>query len=84
VFYNGVTALTPQVSGSISATLSVSEGARKERFDDAVRVENVALRLRAGVIAEVGPGRPATVNTGPMDGLRPPTCAAVPGGLVCK
>jgi hypothetical protein len=56
VFYNGVLPATPQVSGSISATVAVSEGARKERFDDSVRTENVAVRLRAGVIAEVGPG----------------------------
>ena len=60
VFYNGVLPATPQVSGSISATVAVSEGARKERFDDSVRTENVAVRLRAGVIAEVGPPPPAT------------------------
>ena len=83
VFYNGESAVPPQVSGSISATLAVSEGARKERFDEAVRTENVALRLRAGVIAEVGPGTPATVNTMPMEGLRPPSCAPAPGSLSC-
>jgi autotransporter-associated beta strand protein len=83
VFYNGESAVPPQVSGSISATLAVSEGARKERFDEAVRTENVALRLRAGVIAEVGPGRPATVNTMPMDGLRPPLCQPDPVSLLC-
>ncbi|HOB92630.1 MAG TPA: autotransporter-associated beta strand repeat-containing protein [Aquabacterium sp.] len=83
VFYNGESAVPPQVSGSIASTLSVSEGARKERFDEAVRTENVALRLRAGVIAEVGPGTPATVNTMPMEGLRPPSCAPAPGTLSC-
>jgi hypothetical protein len=83
VFYNGESAVPPQVSGSISSTLSVSEGARKERFDEAVRTENVALRLRAGVIAEVGPGTPATVNTMSMEGLRPPSCAPAPGSLTC-
>ena len=83
VFYNGVSAITPQVSGSISSTLSVSEGARKERFEEAVRTENVALRLRAGVIAEVGPGTPATVNAMPMDKMRPPACSPAPGTLAC-
>jgi autotransporter-associated beta strand protein len=83
VFYNGVSAVTPQVSGSISSTVSVSEGARKERFDEAVRTENVALRLRSGVIAEVGPGRPATVSTSTLEGLRPPLCSPVPGTLAC-
>ena len=82
VFYNGVLPVTPQVSGSISATVAVSEGARKERFDDAVRTENVAVRLRAGVIAEVGPGRPATVGT---EGAKPPAgCAPVAATLTCE
>ncbi|MES2717024.1 MAG: autotransporter-associated beta strand repeat-containing protein [Pseudomonadota bacterium] len=83
VFYNGISAETPQVSDSISSTLAVSEGARKERFDEAVRTENVALRLRAGVIAEVGPGRPATVSTTTLEGLRPPSCSPAPGTLAC-
>ncbi len=83
VFYNGVSAVTPQVSGSISSTLSVSEGARKERFEEAVRTENVALRLRAGVIAEVGPGTPATVNATSMERMRPPSCTPAPGSLAC-
>ena len=81
VFYNGVLPVTPQVSGSIAATVSVSESARKERFDDAVRTENVAVRLRAGVIAEVGPGRPATVGT---EGARAPEgCTPAEGSLAC-
>ena len=55
VFYNGESAVPPQVSGSISATLAVSEGARKERFDEAVRTG----KLRPGhriVIEGVGGG----------------------------
>jgi len=81
VFYNGDAPVTPQVSGSISATVAVSESARKERFDDAVRTENVAVRLRAGVIAEVGPGRPATVGT---EGAKPPeSCPPSGATLAC-
>jgi hypothetical protein len=81
VYYNGVSAVTPQVSGSISSTVSVSESARKERFEEAVRTENVALRLRAGVIAEVGPGRPATTS---VEGARPPAgCAPAVASLAC-
>jgi hypothetical protein len=81
LFYNGVSAVTPQVSGSISATVSVSESARRERFEEAVRTENVAGRMRAGVIAEVGPGRPATVST--EGSLPPPGCAPAAGLLAC-
>ncbi|MFO1272926.1 MAG: autotransporter-associated beta strand repeat-containing protein [Rubrivivax sp.] len=82
VFYNGALPVTPEVSGSLSATLAVSEGARRERFDESVRTENVAVRLRAGVIAEVGPGRPATVGS---EGLKPPaSCAPAGESLACE
>ena len=81
VFYNGVLPATPQLSSSLSAVASVSETARRERFEEAVRTENVAIRLRAGVIAEVGPGRPATQGA---QGLRlPATCALDLGRLGC-
>ena len=81
VFYNGVSPTTPQVENSISATVSVSEGARKDRFDEAVRTENVAIRLRAGVIAEVGPAPSATQGT---EGLRVPAgCTPASGTLRC-
>jgi len=81
VFYNGASPSTPQLSGSISSIVSVTESARRERFEEAVRTENVAVRLRAGVIAEVGPGRPATQGT---EGAKPPPpCAPVGGGLSC-
>ena len=84
VFYNGSTAVTPQVQGSISSTVSVSESARKERFEEAVRTENVAVRLRAGVIAEVGPGTPATSTSGSLDKMRPPRCEPQGGTLACS
>jgi filamentous hemagglutinin family protein len=82
VFYNGVLPTTPQVESSISATASISEGARKERFDESVRTENVAVRLRAGVIAEVGPAAASTQGT---EGLRLPTvCPPQAGLLLCE
>ena len=81
VFYNGVLPTTPQVENSLSAAVAVSEGARKERFDEAVRTENVAVRLRAGVIAEVGPAPSATQGT---EGLRvPTTCPPLGTTLGC-
>ena len=81
VFYNGVTAMTPQQSGTLSATVSVSEIARKEHFETAVRTENVAARMRTGVIAEVGPGRPATTSS---EGPRlPANCSPAPASLTC-
>ncbi len=81
LFYNGVLPATPQLSGSLSAVAAVSENARRERFEETVRTENVAIRLRAGVIAEVGPGRPAT---GGAEGLRlPSSCRADVGRLAC-
>ncbi len=81
VFYNGVLPNTPAVENSISATVAVSEGARKDRFEEAVRTENVAVRLRAGVIAEVGPAPSATQGT---EGIRVPlTCPPAAGLLSC-
>ena len=81
LFYNNVLPATPQLAGSLSAVASVSETARRERFDETVRTENVAIRLRAGVIAEVGPGRPATQGT---QGIRlPSSCSSVGNVLGC-
>ncbi len=82
VFYNGVLPNTPQVESSLSATVAVSEGARRERFEEAVRTENVAVRLRSGVIAEVGPGRPAT--QGALGARPPPNCPPSAGTLGCE
>ncbi len=79
VFYNGVLPNTPQVENSISATVAVSEAARKNAFDEAVRTENVAVRLRAGVIAEVGPAPSATQGT---EGIRLPRICPPSSGLL--
>ena len=81
VFYNGVLPATPQVESSISATVAVSESARKDRFDESVRTENVTVRLRTGVIAEVGPAPSATQGT---QGIRPPqSCTPQADTLSC-
>ncbi|MDP2005402.1 MAG: hypothetical protein Q8K45_06970, partial [Rubrivivax sp.] len=79
VFYNGVLPTTPQVENSLSAAVAVSESARKERFDEAVRTENVAVRLRSGVIAEVGPAPSATQGT---EGLRVPASCPPQGSTL--
>lgn len=60
VVYNGVLPLTPAASGALSSINGDAEEARRARFQDTVRTENVTVRLRAGVIAEVGPGRAST------------------------
>jgi filamentous hemagglutinin family protein len=81
VLYNGVLPTTPQVENSISATVAVSENARKDRFDESVRTENVTVRLRNGVIAEVGPAPSAT--QGAQGILPPPSCAPELDKLSC-
>jgi hypothetical protein len=81
VFYNGDSPRTPQEAGALSAVTAVVEDARRARFDEAVRTENVSSRLRSGVIAEVGAGRPATVG---RESIRlPDSCNIKPGSLSC-
>ncbi len=81
VWYNGFRPQTPEAEGALSAVASVSEAARRDRFEETVRTENVAVRLRSGVIAEVGPGRPATEGA---RGATPPTlCDVGASGLQC-
>lgn len=69
VVYNGVLPLTPAASGALSSINGDAEDARRARFQETVRTENVTVRLRAGVIAEVGPGRASTQGS---EGARPP------------
>ncbi len=69
VVYNGVLPLTPAAAGTLSSINGDAEDARRARFQDTVRTENVTVRLRAGVIAEVGPGRASTQGS---EGTRPP------------
>jgi hypothetical protein len=83
VIYNGVLPLTPSASGALSSINGDAEDARRARFQETVRTENVTVRLRSGVIAEVGPGRPSTQGS---EGATPPVqCdpAAQPA-LSCK
>ena len=82
VFYNGATTQTAQETGALSAVTAVVEESRQTRFEEAVRTENVTARLRSGVIAEVGSGRPATVG---REGIRPPqTCNVKQSELKCE
>ncbi|HEY0956045.1 MAG TPA: autotransporter-associated beta strand repeat-containing protein, partial [Roseateles sp.] len=69
VIYNGVLPLTPSASGALSSINGDAEDARRARFQETVRTENVTVRLRSGVIAEVGPGRPSTQGS---EGAVPP------------
>jgi autotransporter-associated beta strand protein len=82
VSYNGVRPQSPQVTGSLSAVVAVSEGARKERFEESLRTENVALRLRLGVVAEVGPGPSATRGGG--EAAPPEACASAANVFECS
>lgn len=81
VFYNGDIPQSPQAVGALSAVTAVIEEARRARFEEAVRTENVSARLRSGVIAEVGSGRPATEGS---DSIRmPDTCSPKANSLGC-
>jgi fibronectin-binding autotransporter adhesin len=81
VWYNGFLPETPEAEGALSSVASISESARRDRFEETVRTENVAVRLRSGVIAEVGPGRPATEGT--RGATLPPSCDAPALKLGC-
>ena len=82
IFYNGDAPRTPQEAGALAAVIALIEEARHARFDEAVRTENVSSRLRSGVIAEVGAGRPATVG---RESIRlPDTCEIKPKTLRCE
>ncbi|MBQ0931872.1 beta strand repeat-containing protein, partial [Ideonella alba] len=81
VIYNQLLPETPQVSGALSSVAAVSEEARRERFEETVRTENVSVRLRSGVIAEVGPGSPATTGT---QGAKPPEVCTPGAGMACE
>ena len=82
VFFNGDTPRTPQESGALNAVIALVEEARHARFEEAVRTENVSSRLRSGVIAEVGSGRPATVG---RESIKlPESCNISPQTLKCE
>ncbi|MGZ5158382.1 MAG: hypothetical protein ACXWJA_18525, partial [Caldimonas sp.] len=82
IFYNGDAPRTPQEAGALAAVIALIEEARHARFEEAVRTENVSSRLRSGVIAEVGAGRPATVG---RESIRlPDTCDIKSKTLQCE
>jgi filamentous hemagglutinin family protein len=82
VYYNGVIPQSPSLVGAITSVLGVAEDARREKVEEAVRTENVAPRLRSGVIVEVGPGRPATED---REGTqRPELCEPAGDSLSCQ
>ena len=72
IFYNGEMPQTAAEVSALSALLATIEEARRARFEEVVRTENVSARLRSGVIAEVGPGKPATESNEPPN--RPADC----------
>ncbi|WP_164886936.1 beta strand repeat-containing protein, partial [Piscinibacter defluvii] len=82
IFYNGDAPRTPQETGALTAVTATVEDARQTRFEEAVRTENVKSRLRSGVIAEVGSGRPATVG---RESIKlPENCPVKPDSLQCN
>lgn len=82
VFYNGDAPRTPEETGALTAVTATVEDARQTRFEETVRTENVKSRLRSGVIAEVGSGRPATVG---RESIRlPENCSVQSNRLQCQ
>ncbi len=81
VYFNGRVPSTPQEVGALSAVTAVIEESRRARFDEAVRTENVSSRLRTGVIAEVGAGRPATEGS---ESIRMPATCTPTATLGCQ
>ncbi|MFY9461090.1 MAG: hypothetical protein WAP57_15210, partial [Aquabacterium commune] len=82
LFYNGLAPQSAQAVGALSAVTAVIEEARRARFEEAVRTENVASRLRTGVIAEVGAGRPATEGSDTL--ALPQACTPAGESLRCE
>ena len=82
VFYNGLATATPEEEAALTSVLSIIEDQRKARFEETVRTENVSSRLRAGVIAEVGAGRPATEGSESIQ--MPPSCTPAAGAMTCQ
>ncbi|WP_267727987.1 beta strand repeat-containing protein [Niveibacterium sp. 24ML] len=81
IYYNGALPQAANLVGALTAVSAVGEEARRLKIDEAVRTENVTRRLRAGVISEVGPGRPATNDA--EGAARPDVCEPDPSSLAC-
>lgn len=81
VVYNGALLLSPQESAALTTAQGAVALARQEQTRSVVRTENVAGKIIHGVVAEVGPGRPATEGTGGAQ--KPAACDAGDSGLAC-
>ncbi len=79
VIYNNVVPAAAQVSGALSSVAALADSAQRQLIRQTVRTENVTDRLHTGVVAQLGPGVPAT-NGGA--GAAPPQ-QCVPQGLGC-
>ncbi len=81
VVYNGTLLLSPQEAAALTTAQGAVVLARQEQTRSVVRTENVAGKIINGVVAEVGPGRPATEGEG--GATKPATCDAEDSGLSC-
>lgn len=81
VVYNGTLLLSPQENAALTTAQGAVVLARQEQTRSVVRTENVAGKIINGVVAEVGPGRPATEGEGGAG--KPATCEAEDSGLNC-
>jgi len=81
VVYNGSLLLSPQEAAALTTAQGAVVLARQEQTRSVVRTENVAGKIINGVVAEVGPGRPATEGEG--GATKPGTCDAEDSGLSC-
>lgn len=81
VVYNGTLLLSPQEAAALTTAQGAVVLARQEQTRSVVRTENVAGKIINGVVAEVGPGRPATEGEG--GATKPASCDAEASGLSC-
>ena len=81
VVYNGSLLLSPQENAALTTAQGAVVLARQEQTRSVVRTENVAGKIINGVVAEVGPGRPATEGEGGAG--KPAACDAEDSGLNC-
>jgi len=81
VVYNGTLLLSPQENAALTTAQGAVVLARQEQTRSVVRTENVAGKIINGVVAEVGPGRPATEGAGGAG--KPASCDADDSGLSC-
>ena len=82
VVYNGSLLLSPQENAALTTAQGAVVLARQEQTRSVVRTENVAGKIINGVVAEVGPGRPATEGEGGAG--KPDSCEAAGDGLSCN